>query len=51
MNKVARLILGHYGDAACFVVTINNVILNCLCRDMEMGTLYVKNLHKTKTMK
>ena len=38
-------------DAAHFVVSTNEVILNRSCRDMEVGASYVKSLHKTGTMK
>ena len=38
-------------DATRFVVSTNDVILNRLCRDIEVGVSYVKSLHKTGTMK
>ena len=34
-----------------FVVSTNDVILNCSCRDMEVRASYVKSLHKIETMK
>ena len=42
---------GDTMDATCFVVSTNDMILNCSCRDMEVGVSYVKSLHKTETMK
>ena len=38
-------------DATRFVVSTNDMILNRSCKDIEVGVLYVKSLHKTKTMK
>ena len=38
-------------DVVRFVVSTNDVILIRLCRDMEVGTSYVKSLHKTETTK
>ena len=35
-------------DAARFVVSTNDVILNRSGRDMKVGVSYVKCLHKTK---
>ena len=38
-------------DAANFIVSTNDEILNCSCRDMEVWASYVKSLHQTGTMK
>ena len=38
-------------DAVCFIVSTNDVIMNCSCGDMKMKPSYVKSLHKTETMK
>ena len=38
-------------DAARFVVSIHDVILNRLWRDMKVEASYVKILHKIETMK
>ena len=38
-------------DATCFVVNTNDVILNHSCEDIKVRASYVKNLHKTGTMK
>ena len=34
-----------------FIVSTNDVILNRSCKDREVGTSYVKSLHKTRAMK
>ena len=34
-------------DVTRFVISTNEVILNCSCRDMKVGASYVKYLHKT----
>ena len=51
MNKVGRLFWKNAMDAARSVVSINDVILNCSCGDMEVGASYVNGLHKTRTTK
>ena len=38
---------GNTMDAAYFVVSTNDVILNRSCRDMKVETFYVNILHKT----
>ena len=40
---------GETMDAACFVISTNDVILNHSCRDMKVGVSYVMVLHKTET--
>ena len=35
-------------DATRFVISTNDVIVNCSSRDIEMGASYVKSLHKTE---
>ena len=42
---------GNTMDATHSVVSTNDVILNRSCRDMKVGALYVKSLHKARTMK
>ena len=38
-------------DVARFVANMNDVILNCSYRDMEVKPSYLKSLHRTGTMK
>ena len=38
-------------DVVRFVVSTNDMIVHCSCRDMEVGASYVKSLHEIGTMK
>ena len=48
MNKCWMPYLGDIINATHFVVSKNNMILNHSCRDMKVGTSYVKSLYKTE---
>ena len=38
--------MGNTMDATHFVISTNDVILNCLGRDMKVMASYVNSLHK-----
>ena len=45
MNKTGYLVLETLLDAAYFVFDTNDVILNHLCKDIQVGASYVMSLH------
>ena len=50
MNKGLAPYYDDIMNAARFVISINDVILNCSCRDIKVEASYVKSLHKTELL-